>query len=55
MGGRLRFALGMGQMFAAVTALVLLLSTGLSRVTLIATAAATSLTLISRLLFHRRT
>jgi hypothetical protein len=51
---RVRFVMGMLQMFGAVVALVLLGATGLSAAALIAAAATTSLTLISRAVFHRR-
>jgi fumarate reductase subunit D len=49
-----RFLLGMGQMFGAVVALVLLLATGLSRITVIATVLTTALTVTSRLLSFLR-
>ena len=51
---RVRFVMGMLQMFGAVTGLVLLALTGLNAATIIAVAATTSLTLISRTVFRRR-
>lgn len=51
---RVRFVMGMLQMFGAVVALVLLAATGLSAVMFGAAAATTTLTLISRAVFHRR-
>ena len=44
----------MGQMFGAVVALVLLIGTGVSRSTVLATVITTCLSIASRLLFHRR-
>jgi hypothetical protein len=51
---RVRLVMGMLQMFGAVVGLVLLAVTGLNAATLIAVAATTSLTLISRAVFRRR-
>ena len=50
----LRFGLGMGQMFMAVFSMVLLIETGLSRLTLISAGFTTILTLTSRLMFHSK-
>jgi hypothetical protein len=53
-GSHGRFALGMAQMFLAGVAVVLLLDTGASAVTLGATCLATAVTLMSRWMYHRQ-
>ena len=53
-GGPVRFALGMAQMFGAVTGLVLLLLTGLSPATVVTVAVTSMLALTSRVLVRRR-
>ena len=49
-----RFSLGMAQMFAATTALVLLVNTGATAVTIGTAVFATMLTVTSRWLAHQR-
>lgn len=53
-GTPLRFWLGMGQMFGAAVALVLLLMTGVGWTTMTAAAVATALSAASRLLFREK-
>lgn len=52
--GRIRFALGMAQMAAAVVALVLLVGAGVTPLSLAAVVVASSLTSLSIMLFGRR-
>ena len=54
MAGRVRFALGMAQLFGAVAGLVLLIATGPSAVTLVVVALTTALALTSRALARGR-
>ena len=49
-----QFALGLAQMFMALFSVILLIETGVSRFTLIAAGFTTFLTLVSRLLYHRK-
>jgi hypothetical protein len=52
--GRLRFALGMAQMAASAVAVVLLISVGVTAISLTAVVVASSLTSISVMLFGSR-
>jgi hypothetical protein len=52
--GRVRFAMGMAQMFGAVAGLVLLIATGPSAATLVVVALTTALALTSRALARGR-
>lgn len=51
---RLRFALGMLQMFGVVFSLVMILETGINRISLAATVLTCAATSVSVLLFGRR-